>query len=132
MRSIEEIEKDIAACQDELADVLHEMADVRHEMNTFEPDEKEAEDAFDDMLDECYEPFRIGRMEYRPSYVLREVDPIAYHCGLNDFVDSEPIDRWSGYGGLEDELADLEAKLSELEDELEEAKDAHEEGEDNQ
>ena len=122
MRSIEEIEKDITACQAELTD-------VRHEMETFEPDEKEAEDAYDDMLDVCYEPFRIGRMEYCPSQVLREVDPIAYHCGLADFVDSEPADVWSGYRELEERENELEAELSDLEDELEEAKGAHEEGE---
>ena len=121
MRSIEEIKMDITACQAELAD-------VRHEMETFEPDEKEAEDAYDDMLDVCYEPFRIGRMEYCPSQVLREVDPIAYRCGLSDFVDSEPADIWSGYRELEEREEELNDELSDLEDELEEAK---EEAEDN-
>ena len=111
MRSIEEIEKDITACQAELTD-------VRHEMETFEPDEKEAEDAFDDMLDGCYEPFRIGYLEYSPSQVLREVDPIAYRCGVNDFVDSEPADRWSGYSELAEREEELNDELTNLEDEL--------------
>ena len=111
MRSIEEIEKDITACQAELTD-------VRHEMETFEPDEKEAEDAFNDMLDECYGPFRIGRMEYCPSRVLWEVDPIAYYCGLDEFVDSEPKNRWPDYCDLEEREEELNDELTDLEDEL--------------
>ena len=122
MRSIEEIKKDIAACQVALTDVWHEM-------ETFEPDEKEAEDAFDEMLDECCEPFRIGYLEYSPSQVLREVDPIVYRYSVNEFVYSEPADRWSGYRELEEREEELNNELSDLEDELEEAKGAHEEGE---
>ena len=44
---------------------------------------------FDDMLDECCEEVRIGDLTYSPSRVLGMVDPIAYACGFNDWVDGE-------------------------------------------
>ena len=115
MRSIEEIKKDIAACQVALTDVWHEM-------ETFDPDEKEAEDAFDDMLDECCEPLRIGYLEYSPSQVLRKVDPIAYRIGVDEFVDREPVDRWPGWWLLEEREEELNDELSYLKIELKIAK----------
>ena len=57
-------------------------------MNTW----KEAEEAYDDMLDEVSGPVRIGSLEFSASRVLREMDPIAYRVGLHEFIDSEGID----------------------------------------
>ncbi len=45
-------------------------------------------DAYNDMLDDCSPMVRIGNLEYMPSEVLKRVDPIAYRCGLNDYLDS--------------------------------------------
>ena len=42
-----------------------------------------------DMLDEAYEPVNIAGLEYSTSNALRLVDPIAYTCGFNDWLDSE-------------------------------------------
>jgi len=44
---------------------------------------------YDDMLDECAETrIKIGYIEFEPSRVLEEMDPIAYNCGLIDYYDS--------------------------------------------
>ncbi len=45
-------------------------------------------DSYDEMLDDCYEEIKIGNLSYFVSQVLRSVDPIAYKCGFNDYVDS--------------------------------------------
>ena len=50
--------------------------------------ENMGEDVYDDMLDDCYGPVRIGGLEYSPAMVLYRVDPIAYRCGMNDYYDS--------------------------------------------
>ena len=47
-----------------------------------------AEDLFDEMLDECYPPIKIGTLEYSPSWVMKNVDPIEYRCGVSDYEDS--------------------------------------------
>jgi hypothetical protein len=43
--------------------------------------------AYNDFLDEVNPEIVINGMTYSPSYVLREVDPIAYNVGLTDYQD---------------------------------------------
>ena len=44
-------------------------------------------EAYNEMLDETNPEIVIGSLRYSPSYVLREVDPIAYNEGLSDYQD---------------------------------------------
>ena len=46
-----------------------------------------AEEMYDEMLDDCNDMVRIGTLEYTPSQVLKEVDPIAYREVFLEFVD---------------------------------------------
>lgn len=48
----------------------------------------ELEQAYDEMLDECYPPVKIGYGEYYVSDILKNVDPIVYRIGLSEFEDS--------------------------------------------
>ena len=52
-----------------------------------QPIEKEVEEyteeQYDDLLD-CDGPVIVCGMEYDPSRILKELDPIAYNCGLSD------------------------------------------------
>jgi hypothetical protein len=43
---------------------------------------------YDEMLNECNNTIRIGYIEFEPSRVLEELDPIAYNCGLSEYYDS--------------------------------------------
>lgn len=52
----------------------------------------EALAAFDEMLDESYPSFKIGQLEYFPSQILKECDPIAYRCEFNDWLDAEQLE----------------------------------------
>jgi len=58
--------------------------------------ERDAERMYEDMLDEY--PVVIGSLEYSGSYVLQNVDPIAYRCGFLDYVDSMSLDQLCDYG----------------------------------
>jgi len=49
--------------------------------------EWEALELYDNMLDECYEPYNLNGMEYMPSTILKECDPIAYRVGFSDYAD---------------------------------------------
>ena len=50
--------------------------------------EDQAVEMYDEMLDDCEGPVELCGMTYSASQVLREVDPVAYRCGFNDYVDS--------------------------------------------
>jgi hypothetical protein len=50
--------------------------------------EAEALEMYEEMLDDCEGPVELCGMTYSASYVLREIDPVAYRCGFNDYVDS--------------------------------------------
>lgn len=52
----------------------------------------DAEQAFDEMLDDCYPAIRIGFLVFSPSKVLFKCDPIAYRTALLDWLDSEGVD----------------------------------------
>lgn len=42
------------------------------------------ENNYDDILDEIYEPYKIGCCTFYASQILKECDPIAYNCGISD------------------------------------------------
>lgn len=52
----------------------------------------EIEDMYEDMLDDCNEVVNIGGMRYNPGRVLREVDPIAFDCGVSEYMDESFIE----------------------------------------
>ena len=53
-------------------------------------DESDAEQQYDDMLDELY-PVEIGGMSICARRVLNELDPIAYNCGFSDWLDANEL-----------------------------------------
>ena len=48
----------------------------------------EAEEMYENMIDEISGDVRIGSLTYMASEVLKRIDPIAYRCGFNDYLDS--------------------------------------------
>ena len=115
-------QEDIEAKQDEIAEKKQEIEDFEPELD---------DDRYDDMLDE---PgimtddgmVHIGMLTYAVSQVLKEIDPTAYRCGKNDFIDSMDKDEFKEYQELEEELQELEDELDELENEIEEMKEEEE------
>ncbi|MEG2914928.1 MAG: hypothetical protein RR839_00615, partial [Oscillospiraceae bacterium] len=46
------------------------------------------DEAYAEMIDDTNEMVIVCGMEYYPSTVLKEVNPIAYNCGFSDFQSS--------------------------------------------
>lgn len=61
------------------------------------------EENYDDMLDDAYGEFTIGCCTFTASQILRECDPIAYRCGIADFVNADLEDALYNF---EDEYED--------------------------
>ena len=101
----------------------------QQEIDTFEPDEDEAENAYVEALDRCYEEIKIGHLSWPASRVLNEMDEIAFRCGLNDFISNEMEvcpEGFEGYTELQEELDELQDELSDLESELDALEEAKE------
>lgn len=75
-------------------------------------------DQYDAMLDECHEEIRIGTLSYFPSTTLKAVDPTAYRCGFNDWLDGER-DRIVEIEGAYYDRAEVESLLNEMQEEAE-------------
>ncbi len=45
-------------------------------------------EVYDEMLNDCHEDSDICGHQYSPSRALLAVDPVAYRCGFNDYMDS--------------------------------------------
>jgi hypothetical protein len=87
-----------------MEDIKKELEEKREELRILEENENEEE--YNDMLDECYEEIKIGYITFSPSRVLKELDPIAYNVGMDDY-NSERIAE------IEDEIEELEEQLKE-------------------
>jgi len=61
-------------------------------------DEELLKTMYDDLLDECNPPVKIGSFEYAPSLALYLIDPIAYRVGMNDYESSLREDYENGFG----------------------------------
>ena len=68
---------------------------------------EEAYERFDDMLDESG-PVIIAGIEFSPSAILKEMDPIAYRTYFNDYMDACDIDTDDL---LEDEDSDFDDSM---------------------
>lgn len=49
----------------------------------------EIEDMYEDMLNECYEPVSICGFNYDQGHALRNLDPIAFRCGVCEWEGEE-------------------------------------------
>ena len=52
----------------------------------------EAEQSYDEYINETYPLVEIASMTKDPSTVLKEMSPLDYRCGFNDWADAMGID----------------------------------------
>jgi len=78
--------------------------------------------AYEDMLDEAHGDF----MGYSASMILKEVDPTAYRCGMNDWTDGLDKSDFDGYRDLQEVLNDAETDLEVATEALNDARDKEE------
>lgn len=105
-RKIEELEAEISM--------------VETEIECFELDNEDYREQYEEMLDECYEPLKLGQLTFNPSQVLKRCDPVAYRCGLNDYVDGLDLDDDPEYNDLVQRLEDLQDDLADLQEKQDE------------
>ena len=117
--SIELLRAEVEMKEQEIRKMQALIADKEKQQNQIEIDPDDFADQFDESLDESIPEIEIGCLTYSPSHVLKNVDPVAYRCGLNDFVDSLDIEDSDQYKALQEEIDQLQALIEDLESEIE-------------
>ena len=118
--SIELLRAEVEMKEQEIREMQAMIADKEKQQEQIELDPDDYEDQFDESLDESIPEIEIGCLTYLPSHVLKAVDPVAYRCGLNDFVNSLDVEDSDEYKELQDEIEDLENEIEDLQSQLEE------------
>ncbi len=96
---IEEINDEIEALRDEIADKNERMDEL---------DGDKGEEEFNDMIDDVTPVIMIGNISFTPSRVLKELDEIAYNCGMGEYQDEEKSELESDISDKEDEIKELQ------------------------
>jgi hypothetical protein len=112
---------------DDLSDRL-EMAkdnlrDAERRLEDFEPDDREAHERYDAVLDDTYGDVDVCGYKMNAGYVLKNMDEIAYNEGFNDWLDSEDKSTFDGYDELADDVETYQSLVEDLESQIEELED---------
>jgi len=85
-------------------------------ITNYKIDTEDYAEQYESYLDNAYEGVKIGKVKYHPAYILRNLDNIAYSCGLQEYVDSIEVIDDPGYqqllldrDNLKDDLETLES-----------------------
>jgi hypothetical protein len=71
-----------------------------------------AEEQFEELLSETCETVKIGSLEYDPGYVLRNIDPVAFRCGVSDMLADD--EQFIEVDGEHYRACDIENMIEEL------------------
>ena len=72
----------------------------------------DAEQQFEELLSETCETVKIGSLEYDPGYVLRNIDPVAFRCGVSDMLSDD--EQFVEVDGQYYRVSDVENMIEEL------------------
>ena len=117
--SIELLRAEVEMKEHEIRKMQAMIADKEKQQEQIELDPDDYETQFDEYLDESIPEIEIGCLTYSPSHVLKNVDPVAYRCGLVDFIDSLDVEDSEEYKDLQEEIDQLKSDIEDLESEIE-------------
>ncbi|MFC1634552.1 hypothetical protein ACFL5Z_06880 [Planctomycetota bacterium] len=72
----------------------------------------DAEEQFEELLNETCEMVKIGTLEYDPGYVLRNIDPVSFRCGVSDMLADD--EQYIEVDGQYYNVCDAENMIEEL------------------
>lgn len=101
-----------------IAELAQQAKALQDQIDSFELDPDDYTEQYDEMLDDVNGEF----MGMNASYILKGMDPVAYRCGLLDYLDSldQDEEKMNNDECLElfNQLEEIESEIEELEDEL--------------
>ena len=89
------------------------IAELKRQIDIFEIDQDKHEESYKELIDE-QGPVIVAGMKFTASRILEELDPTAFRCGLNDYVDSLELSDDEEYQALESELEEATDELNDI------------------
>ena len=127
MTKLQTLKNKLLLCEATLESKQGNLEELERSQSNIELDNDDFISQYENMLDEIEGEF----MNMNASYILKECDPTAYRCGLNDYVDAhgdvteteEYQDLQSDIETLESEIGDFEIEIEDLEQQIEDFED---------
>jgi len=130
MNTLKSLNASLEVSSNELVQLQNKLSGKVCDLDSVEIDQDDFIEQYENCLDECNGEF----MGMTASYILKECDPTAYRCGLNDYCDNEDVTETEEYKQIEEEIEtlesaieDLEADIEAIEEEIEELEEENEE-----
>lgn len=102
--------------RDCLSDLESQLKEKQAELDSFELDQDDYIDSYEEWLNECNGEF----LGMTAAYILKNCDETAYRCGLNDYVDSMDKSGDQNYKEIETDMEEIEGAIQDTEDRIEE------------
>ena len=117
--SIELLRAEIEMKEQEIRKMQALISDKEKQQSQIEPDPDDYVTQFDEYLDENG-TVDAGGYSFYPSCILKELDLIAYRCGLNDYADSVfDASETDEYNALQEEIDDIREEIYHLKSDIE-------------
>lgn len=78
-----------------------------------------SDDDYDNLLNDIDLSVTISGIDFSPSEILKNCDPVAYRCGKSDYENSLDKDDYSECQDLLKTIDDLDYEIDNLSDEIE-------------
>lgn len=118
---IKTLQNSIVSFKSQINFKQNEIDYLKQEQQALEVDPDDYTDQFDEMLDGSGD-IDVAGYKFSVSYILKNLDPTAYRCSLNDYVDSAySIEDVEEYKEIEEKIEEIEDQISDLEDQITEA-----------
>lgn len=119
MKTIELLQAEIQMKEHAIRKLQAQIENKEAQQNSIECDPDDLGSLFDESLDEAGS-IKVAGGTFYPSQILKECDPVAYRCGLNDFADfAFRKEETEEYQALQEEIDQLESDIEDLESEIE-------------
>lgn len=102
--------------ENQIAELFLQIEAKQHEIAIFDYSCDDAQ--FDEFLDDVEQSVTIYGIEFYPSDILKNCDPIAYRCAKSDYEANFELSDCEEYQDLQAELDELESELDDLQTEL--------------
>ena len=119
MKTIELLQAEMQMKEHEIRKLQAQIKNKEAQQNSIECDPDDLADQFDECLDEAG-GVKVAGCTFYPSQILKECDPVAYRCGLNDFADSYfNKEETEEYQALQSEIDAIQEEIDQLESDIE-------------